>query len=71
MGFLDKLFGGGGKSDDGTPAGKKSDKASKRRIDIDARFERMRTSVSGTMSAFLRCQGPRVESHRWLEALRP
>ena len=51
MGFLDKLFGGGGKSE-GKPTAKKSDKASKRRIDIDARFERMRTSVSGTMSAF-------------------
>ena len=51
MGFLDKLFGGGGKSD-AKPTAKKSDKASKRRIDIDARFERMRTSVSGTMSAF-------------------
>lgn len=51
MGFLDKLF-GGGKSDEGKPADKKTDKASKRRIDVDARFDRMRTSVSGTMSAF-------------------
>ncbi len=51
MGFLDKFFGGGGKSEDGKPSAKK-DKASKRRIDIDVRFERLRTSVSGTMSAF-------------------
>ena len=50
MGFLDKFFGGGGKSKSGQP--KKSDKASKRRIDIDVRFERLRTSVSGTMSSF-------------------
>ncbi len=50
MGFLDKFFGGG--KSDAKPSAKKSGKASKRRIDVDARFERMRTSVSGTMSAF-------------------
>ncbi|MDX1924974.1 MAG: serine/threonine-protein kinase [Pirellulaceae bacterium] len=52
MGFLDKFFGGGSKSEEGKPTAKKTDKASKRRIDIDVRFERLRTSVSGTMSAF-------------------
>jgi len=52
MGFLDKFFGGGGKSEDGKLTAKKTDKASKRRIDINVRFERMRTSVSGTMSSF-------------------
>jgi serine/threonine-protein kinase len=51
MGFLDKLFGGRGKSEGGQPAAK-NDKASKRRVDIDVRFERLRTSVSGTMSSF-------------------
>lgn len=52
MGFLDKFFGGGGKSKSGQHTPKKSDKASKRRIDINVRFERLRTSVSGTMSSF-------------------
>ncbi len=55
MGFLDKLkgaFGGGEKSEVESGTTKKVNKASKRRIDVDARFERMRTSVSGTMSAF-------------------
>ena len=55
MGFLDRLkgaFGGGDKAGGVSSAAKKSDKASKRRIDIDVRFERLRTSVSGTMSSF-------------------
>ncbi len=51
MGFLDKFF-GGSKSSDGKPAAKKPDKSPRKRVDIDARFERMRTSVSGTMSSF-------------------
>lgn len=48
MGLLDK-FGFGKKSNDSTRA--KSVK-SKVRVDIDARFERLRTAVSGTMSKF-------------------
>ncbi len=50
MGFLDKFF-GGSKSPDGKPA-KKPDKSPRKRVDIDGRFERLRTSVSGTMSSF-------------------
>lgn len=48
MGFLDKLgFGKGKDKGDG-----KSSLKSSRKIDIDARFERLRTAVSGTMSKF-------------------
>jgi len=50
MGFLDK-FGFGSKSRSGDSAGKKSLK-SNRKVDIDERFERLRTAVSGTMSKF-------------------
>ena len=52
MGFFDK-FGFGSKSKDGGrgPVGQKSIK-SNRRVDIDERFERLRTAVSGTMSKF-------------------
>ncbi len=55
MSFLEKLFGGGKSSSRGGSV--KLDKASKgkankRKLDIEARFERMRTSVSGTMSSF-------------------
>jgi eukaryotic-like serine/threonine-protein kinase len=53
MGFLNKLFGGGKASDGNAQSDKGSkSKANKRKIDIDARFERVRTSVSGTMSSF-------------------
>ena len=46
MGFLEKLgFGKGGKSTAGSPR-------STRKIDVDERFERIRTAVSGTMSKF-------------------
>ncbi len=53
MSFLDKLF-GGGKSTSGDARLDKASKgkANKRKVDIEARFERMRTSVSGTMSSF-------------------
>jgi eukaryotic-like serine/threonine-protein kinase len=55
MGFLDKLKGAfGGADKQGQASGNKttSSKASKSRVDIEARFERLRTSVSGTMSSF-------------------
>lgn len=48
MGFLDKLKGLGGR---GAKQGSDSAK-SNRRIDIDLRFQRLRTAVSGTMSKF-------------------
>ncbi len=48
MGLLDKL--GLGKKGDAD--GKKPSLKSSRRVDIDARFERLRTAVSGTMSKF-------------------
>ncbi len=47
MGILDK-FGLGGKKDDAAPSKLKP----KRKVDIDARFELLRTAVSGTMSKF-------------------
>lgn len=52
MGFFDK-FGFGTKSKDSgsDSAGKKSLKST-RKVDIDERFERLRTAVSGTMSKF-------------------
>lgn len=49
MGLLEKL--GFGKKDT-RGAAKQSGLKSNRRIDIDARFERLRTAVSGTMSKF-------------------
>jgi eukaryotic-like serine/threonine-protein kinase len=51
MGFLDKIkgaFSGGG----GNSEAKGSISAAKRKADIEARFERLRTAVSGTMSSF-------------------
>lgn len=53
MSFLARLF-GGGKSSSGDS---KQDKAAKgklnkRKVDLTARFQRLRTSVSGTMSSF-------------------
>lgn len=49
MGLLSKFgFGGKDKGDKGSAGGVKSNK----RIDIETRFERMRTAVSGTMSKF-------------------
>lgn len=49
MGIFDRLgFGGKKKSNDDKKVSLKSNK----RIDIDARFERLRTAVSGTMSKF-------------------
>ncbi len=48
MGFLEKL-GFGKKKEDGD---KKPSLKSARKVDIDARFERLRTAVSGTMSKF-------------------
>jgi eukaryotic-like serine/threonine-protein kinase len=48
MGFLDKL--GFGKNKAGSD--KKPSLKSTRKVDIDARFERLRTAVSGTMSKF-------------------
>ncbi len=50
MGFFDK-FGFGSKSRGSDGTGKKSLK-SNRKVDIDERFERLRTAVSGTMSKF-------------------
>lgn len=53
MGFLDKLKGAfGAGSGDHKESKSASSKACKRRIDIEARFERVRTAVSGTMSSF-------------------
>lgn len=49
MGLLNRL--GFGKKGDGNESPKKSLK-SNRRIDVEARFERLRTAVSGTMSKF-------------------
>lgn len=49
MGILEKLGFGGKKK---TDANQKASLKSARRIDIDARFERLRTAVSGTMSKF-------------------
>lgn len=52
MGFFDKFgFGSKSKGTRGASAGSKSVK-SNRKIDIDERFERLRTAVSGTMSKF-------------------
>lgn len=48
MGLLDKL--GLGKKDSGSSKGKSV--KSTRKVDIEARFERIRTAVSGTMSKF-------------------
>ncbi len=49
MGFLDKLMGAfGGKGANADSSGK----AAKRKADIEARFEKLRTAVSGTMSNF-------------------
>jgi len=52
MGFLDKL--GFGSKSKGTSSGGTAKKSlkSNRKIDIDERFERLRTAVSGTMSKF-------------------
>lgn len=49
MGFLEKLGLGGKKNTDSS--GKRSLKST-RKIDVDARFERLKTAVSGTMSKF-------------------
>ncbi|MEM8734330.1 MAG: serine/threonine-protein kinase [Planctomycetota bacterium] len=49
MGLLDKF--GFGKKDSSGGSSSKSVKSS-RRVDVEARFERMRTAVSGTMSKF-------------------
>lgn len=52
MGFLDKL-GFGSTSKESNSDGKSTRPVkSKRRVDIDQRFERLRTAVSGTMSKF-------------------
>ena len=52
MGFLQKLgFGSRSKDASGNAAVKKAVRST-RRIDIDERFERLRTAVSGTMSKF-------------------
>ncbi len=51
MGFLEKI-GFGAKSKDNESGGPKKSVKSNRRVDIDARFERLRTAVSGTMSKF-------------------
>ena len=48
MGLLDKL--GSGKKD-GDDSGKKSLKST-RKIDVESRFEKKKTAVSGTMSKF-------------------
>jgi eukaryotic-like serine/threonine-protein kinase len=48
MGFLDKLGWGRNK----TPSSDESGVRTRSRVDIDARFERLRTAISGTMSKF-------------------